>query len=413
MLQKLKYQYQRYHYYFPLIIALLLPFGIPFAPIIAVWIIAFFWLNNDVKLKTKQAFQNKWLYVFWSFFCLHVIGYFFSDNKTEAIWNIEIKLTFFILPFLFFATIYKEIEIQKIKWTFVLGCLFLLAICIVRALFYYFTKQTNYFYYSDFTYFLHPSYFAMYFTMAILITMLDRNFVLFLSLKRALIKTIVALFLLIGIFLASSKMGLISAVLLLPITFGFVLFNKGYKKMVVGFLVIIIAGMSLSYKLFPMPYERIKQAFSVSTSTEQIDKTSAESTAVRILIWKEAITIIKQNLLFGVTPGNTTDALFEAYKNEGLTGALSKKLNAHNQFLQTFIGTGIIGFVLLLILTLGIGIWAMVKKQYLALLFSILIILNFLVESMLQAQAGFIFFLFFSCLLLNSSLITHHLSLKK
>ena len=117
--------------------------------------------------------------------------------------------------------------------------------------------------------------------------------------------------------------------------------------------------------------------------------------------------------MFGVTPGNTTDALFEAYKNEGLTGALSKKLNAHNQFLQTFIGTGIIGFMLLLILTLGTGIWAMIKKNYLALLFSILIILNFLVESMLQAQAGFIFFLFFSCLLLNSSLITHHLSLKK
>lgn len=430
MLQQIKYKYQRYHYYFPLIIALLLPFGVPFAPIIALWIIAFFWLNDDVKIKTKQAFQNKWLYVFWSFFFLHVIGYFFSNNKAEAIWNIEIKLTFFILPFLFFATTFKEIEKQKIKWAFVLGCLLLLVICIARALYYYFIEQTNYFYYSDFTYFLHPSYFAMYLTMAILIMMLDVNYTItgkvntprFLTFKGVpeggvmfspIINVIITLFLLIGVFLASSKMGLISAILLLPVTLGFILFNKGYKKMVIALLFILIATMSLSYKLFPTPYERIKKAFWVSTSTEQIDKTSAESTAVRILIWKEAIAIIKQNPLFGVTPGNTNDVLFDAYKKEGLTGALSKKLNAHNQFLQTFIGTGIIGFVLLLSLTFGLAVWAIIKRHYLALLFSILIILNFLVESMLQSQAGFIFFLFFSCLLLNPSLITHHLSLKK
>lgn len=422
MLQQIKYKYQRYHYYFPLIIALLLPFGIPFAPIIALWIIAFFWLNDNVKIKTKQAFQNKWLYVFWSFFFLHVIGYFFSDNKTEAIWNIEIKLTFFILPFLFFATTFNQIEKQKIKWAFVLGCLLLLVFCIARALYYYFIEQTNYFYYSDFTYFLHPSYFAMYLTMAILIVMVDTTNVVSLPFKEVserggmfipFIKIGTVLFILIGVFLASSKMGVISAVLLLPITFGFVLFNKGYKKMIVAFLAIIITVMGLSYKLFPMPYARVKQAFSVSTSTQQIDKTSAESTAVRILIWKEAIAIIKQYPLFGVTPGSTNDVLFDAYKKEGLTGALSKKLNAHNQFLQTFIGTGIIGFVLLLSLTFGLAIWAIIKRHYLALLFSILIILNFLVESMLQSQAGFIFFLFFSCLLLNSSLITHHLSLKK
>jgi len=34
-------------------------------------------------------------------------------------------------------------------------------------------------------------------------------------------------------------------------------------------------------------------------------------------------------------------------------------------------------------------------------LFSVLMILNFLVESMLQAQAGFIFFVFFICLFLQ------------
>ena len=89
-----------------------------------------------------------------------------------------------------------------------------------------------------------------------------------------------------------------------------------------------------------------------------------------------------------------------------MTGALKKKLNAHNQFLQTFIGTGIIGFLLLLSITLGAIIKGFINKNYLLILFSLLMILNFLVESMLQAQAGFIFFVFFFCILIRYNFST-------
>ena len=97
-----------------------------------------------------------------------------------------------------------------------------------------------------------------------------------------------------------------------------------------------------------------------------------------------------------------------------MTGALAKKLNAHNQYLQTFIGTGILGFVLLLIMTLFLIIYSFFKKNYILMLFSILISFNFMVESMLQSQAGFIFFTFFLCLFLKYNLkdITIHSKLK-
>ena len=143
----------------------------------------------------------------------------------------------------------------------------------------------------------------------------------------------------------------------------------------------------------------MKQAFKVTSSAQNIDKTDVESTAVRILIWKESIKLIENNVIFGTSAGDANDKLIEAYKREGLEGALLKKLNAHNQFLQTFIGTGIIGFVLLFLMTLGALIYSFIKKNYILSLFSILIIFNFLVESMLQAQAGFIFFAFFFCIL--------------
>ncbi|MBK6984687.1 MAG: hypothetical protein IPH32_07975 [Bacteroidetes bacterium] len=49
------------------------------------------------------------------------------------------------------------------------------------------------------------------------------------------------------------------------------------------------------YKLLPTPFERIKVAFKVTASAEKIDKTDAESTAVRILIWKESTKLIKSH----------------------------------------------------------------------------------------------------------------------
>jgi O-antigen ligase len=194
-------------------------------------------------------------------------------------------------------------------------------------------------------------------------------------------------------------MGLITAFLLLPLTLSVVLYNNGYQKIIIGLLIGLIVLIGVAYKVFPTPFERMKQALKVTTSAQNIDKTDVESTAVRILIWKESIKLIENNILFGTSVGDANDKLIEAYEREGLEGALLKKLNAHNQFLQTFIGTGIIGFVLLLLMTLGTLIYSFVKKNYILSLFSILIIFNFLVESMLQAQAGFIFFAFFFCIL--------------
>ena len=169
--------------------------------------------------------------------------------------------------------------------------------------------------------------------------------------------------------------------------------------MIMIFLIGIVVLTGISYKLFPRPFERLKVAFTVTSSSETIDLTAVESTAVRILIWKQSIEIIKNNLIFGTTPGDANDALLQAYQKNGLTGAIQKRLNAHNQFLQTFIGTGIIGFIILLITTVGSMLYGFFRKNYLLVLFSILIIFNFLVESMLQAQAGFMFFTFFICIL--------------
>lgn len=408
MLAKLKNTYLQFGYNLPLLIAFFLPFGINYAIFIMVWTISFF-AFDDVKTRLNSVFKNKWIYVLLGFFFLHAVGYFFSYNKSDALTAIEIKLSFLAFPILIFASDYNEMQIKKIVISFVSGCILVSVMCVFRAFYLYLFQDFNAFFYSEFTYFMHPSYFAMYLIFAQLIVMLFYpKWLSHLSHLNVKIGFISVIFL-VTIFLCSSKMGLITAFLLLPTTLFIILFNKGYKKMIIGLLLSLVFGISIAYKLLPTPFERLKVAFKVTASAETIDKTDAESTAVRILIWKESIKLIKENFWFGTTAGDTNDKLVQAYENQGLTGALKKKLNAHNQFLQTFIGTGIIGFFLLLVMTIGVFIYGLVKKNYILSLFSLLITFNFLVESMLQAQAGFIFFVFFLCLLLKYNL---HLSTK-
>ena len=397
-MSKLKTTYLQFGYNIPLLIAFFLPFGINYAVFIIIWAICFFSFD-DVKRGLQQMIRNKWSYVLLLFFFVHVLSYFFSINKIDALNAIEIKLSFFAFPILICSSNYNDIQIKKIIISFVSGCVLVSVINIFRACFLYFFQDFNAFFYSEFSYFMHPSYFAMYLIFAQLIIILFYpKWLSHLSNLNIKIGFMSVIFL-ITIFLCSSKMGLITALLLLPLTLSVVLFNKGYQKIIIGLLIGLIVLIGAAFKLFPTPFERMKQAFKVTTSAQNIDKTDVESTAVRILIWKESIKLIEDNLVFGTSAGDANDKLIEAYKREGLQGALMKKLNAHNQFLQTFIGTGIIGFVLLLLMTIGSLIYGFMKKNYILVLFSILTTFNFLVESMLQAQAGFIFFAFFFCIL--------------
>ena len=403
MLTKLKHTYLKFGFNIPLLIAFFLPFGINYAVFILIWSICFF-LFDDVKNSFNSIFNNKWSFIVIGFFLLHVVGYFFSENKIESSSAIEIKLCFLAFPILFFGSHYSHTHVKKIVISFVSGCMLVSFLCIFRACYLYFFEDTNAFFYSDFSYFIHPSYMAMYLVFALLIVMLFyKNWLAHLHLLNIKLGFMAVVFL-VTIFLCSSKLGLLSAFFLLPTTFSVLLYNKGYKKIIIGLVLALLGLATASYKLFPTPFKRFQTAINVTKSSQTIDKTDAESTAVRILIWKESIKLIKNKFWFGTTAGDVNDKLIESYEKEGLTGALTKKLNAHNQFLQTFIGTGFIGFVLLILMTLFLIVYSFIKKNYILMLFSILISLNFMVESMLQTQAGFTFFTFFLCLILKYNL---------
>jgi O-antigen ligase len=397
---ELRQSYKKYKYYPLLLMALLLPFNVGVALVLMISLGMFFILG-EVKEGIAELIKNKWTYVFIGFFFLHALAYFFGTNKQEALTAIEIKLGFFAFPLLMFAQKFNRSDIRFVLRTFAFATALCTLFNICRALcFYYFFQDGQYLFYSSFSFFMHPSYFAMYAVFALIIwSTLGLNY--FKNNTYNLLCVVVMSSILgLGVFMSASKMGMLSLFISLPIVLFYMLYKR--KKHLLLISISICIGISSFFILRSnyAPVQRLKNAFNFAESTANIDKTTSESNAVRVLIWSEAVTLIKQHLLFGISPGDVNDELYKAYERAGMTGAFEKKLNAHNQFLQTTLGTGLLGSVLLIVLSLGLIITGFIRKNRILTMFGLIVTVNFLVESMLQTQAGALFFVFFAPLVL-------------
>ncbi|MBL7913300.1 MAG: O-antigen ligase family protein [Bacteroidia bacterium] len=385
---------QRLFYFFPTLFCFCLPFGsLVLSGLIVLWTIVSF--INIEKEEFKNGFANKNFWWLLAFFIFTVASAFFSNNKSEAGFSVEIKMCFLLFPYLFFCFKWPIQILKRCVVSFVSGCFFACLVLIARAGYYAAMGHSEYFFYTQFSAFIHASYFAMYLLLAIaLVVLLYPTW--FKTQKN--ITYAFYLFVLmfsVTIFLCSSKLGLISFFISVPLLLLYkyrsYLNIKKVSYLIIGILVL---GF-FSFKLFPEAFNRLSSLTTITAST--LDKTSSESTTVRILIWEQCLEIIKTNFLFGTGVGDANDALYAAYAKNGLTGALDHNLNAHNQYFQTFIGLGVFGCLVLFVLTFGYLIKGILKKHFLLFLFSLLIVLNFAVESMLQASAGVLFFVFFFC----------------
>ena len=386
---------QRLFYFFPTLFCFCLPFGtLVLSGLIVLWVLVSFF---NIKVDNfKKGLTNKNFWWMLSFFILTVISAVFSSNKSEGGFSIEVKMSFLLLPFLFYCFSWPIQLIKRCLISFVSGCFFASLVLIGRACFYAADGHPEYFFYTQFSVFIHASYFAMYLILAIaLVVILYSEW--FKSHKNILYASYFFLIVfMLTIFLCSSKLGIISFFISVPLIFSYKFrYLLNFKKVIVLLVGLSLLGL-ISFKLFPEAFNRLSSLTTVNNTI--IDKTSSESTTVRILIWEQCMNLVKGNFWLGTGVGDVNDELYAAYVANGLIGAFEHKLNAHNQYFQTFIGLGVIGFLVLLFITFGYIIIGVIKKHFLLFIFSLLIALNFLVESMLQTSAGVLYFVFFFCL---------------
>jgi O-antigen ligase len=390
---------QNLFYFFPILFCFLLPFGSILDRQLLSLVIVFWGLSAFLNINAediKRGLRNHNFLLMIVFFVLTCVSAAASHNTREGATSIEYKLGFLFIPYFFFCFTWPVAILKRCMVSFVSGCLFAALILIVRAFYFYLHGRPEYFFYTSFSYFIHASYFSMYLQLALSIVYI--YYPVWFSRNKQLIKTssFFIIVFIITIFLCASKMGLITFFLLIPLLLIYryrKLFSLKYSFILLGALVLVTLT---AVKFLPGAFERLQSITSFSYNS--IDKTTSESTAVRVLIWEQCLNIIRSHFLFGVGVGDANDALYQAYEKNGLTGALSHHFNAHNQFFQTMIGMGVVGLISLLTITFWQIVKAAMRKHFLLFIFSLLIIFNFLVESMLQTSAGNLFFIFFFCL---------------
>lgn len=290
--------------------------------------------------------------------------FFFRKSKRGA-FSIEVKLSFFFIPILFAVSRFNKVQFHNVLLGFIAANAMSSVICIVHSLLHYF-NQADFLYYNEFCLFMHPSYFSMYLVFSLIALIIKRNELFWIK-DRFYMFLIFCLLISVSIFFSSSKMGILTLFLLLPILILLQLYrNKNFKIIGVVIAVSILSGIFFLQSESGLA-ARMKNALQFVSNHSKIDKTTSESNAVRKLIWDEAIQLIKEKPV-----------------------------------LQTGIGLGLIGIIVLAI-TILFPIWSGIKtKNDLTVFFGILIVLNFAVESMLQTSAGTLFFVFFySLLILN------------
>jgi len=365
-------------------------------------------LNFEEKYRlVKNSAHRTYIAAFGILYLLYIIGTFYSSQlkgQEGAYFDLEVKLSLLLFP-IFFSTIdfsgFRKDFFSMVQKAFIAGCIISTIFLFINAVFRYFTdNDVTQFYYTNLSMFFHPGYLALYytFTIAIILSRLIKSRQW--KTSKKLLAIVLILYFQVFIILLSSKAGIFGLILIYILAIFFIIVREKKRSL---YTFIISTSFIVSFFIllffFPYSYNRIFTAKQALESEEPLPASSRDGSVARVFIWKSSIEIIKENFLFGVGTGDVKKNLFEKYKEKHIELALEEHLNAHNQYLQTFIAIGFIGFLLLISSIILPAIYAIKYKNLLYFLFLGMIGFHLLVESMLERQAGVVFYAFFNVFL--------------
>lgn len=127
---------------------------------------------------------------------------------------------------------------------------------------------------------------------------------------------------------------------------------------------------------------------------------SGHSLTQRFLYWSAAVSIISENLLFGVGTGDPPTAFKNEYEKNNSSLEKKFRLRSHNQFLAIAVSFGISGAALFMI-SLFYPLYKGKKLfDYFYISFFMIVLISFMSEDTLESQAGVTFFALFNSLFL-------------
>ncbi|MFN8259042.1 MAG: O-antigen ligase family protein [Bacteroidales bacterium] len=412
---------QNINYFLTLVVAFWMPLNEAYYPaILGLWLA--FWLFEG-NFKTRFGnFKDVYLIMaFLLYFLITVVAVTYSNNKNDAWFEVQKKLSFAFFPFIFLGSneIIKK-NVRAILMAFVLGSLASSFYCIGNAFyqnlqFTYHGIVIKYWAYDDFagwpfwkvfndrynlfsyiylSVFKHPTYFSLYILFSICIIyffiLKNKNS----SKRKKFLASILIMYFLVFVFFLQSRAGILTSVFMVIFIIVLEIIRNYSRKLILisSFVVILLFGLLVTN-------ERIIRNIKEISEIIKVERIEYKNSDTRFNSWRAAVAVIKENFIIGTAPADVEAELVIKYKQYGQELAASEKLNAHNQYLESFAGLGLTGIILLLVILFKTLLAGIKTKNYLLILFLSMIMINFLFESMLNRMAGFLFFMFFIGLL--------------
>jgi O-antigen ligase len=251
---------------------------------------------------------------------------------------------------------------------------------------------------SRFSIFMHRSYFACYLVIGIILLVDNLKSVFSLS------NLVLIFFFSIGVLQTGSKAGVVCLFLVFVFQF-YSLLKLKHKKFnwILTFSIFLFSSILLTNNPIKSRFESM---FDAVGNMQTKNNNSVESNTARIIMWNTSLDVWKENFLFGTGTGDYDDELTAKnleYKNQGVA---KERLNSHNQFLNSAVQLGLVGFFVLLMIFVSSYFFS--DKKLWQLLILIVFLINFLVESFLETQAGIILFVVLLTLFFPNNTTQNH-----
>lgn len=392
------------YYYLFLLLSFMLPLYERAVPIVIILIVVNWVVEGRFRLRFKHIFHNKQSLLIISFtilFLVYALSLVYSNNLRQGFIELEVKLSLLIFPVIF-ATIDRQSlngkKAENILLAFIAGCLLTSLFLLLGAYIRFASSANPYeFIRTILTAGRHPSYISMYFSFSVAILayhLLARWESSSYKLRAALV--ILIIYSSFFVLLLCSKAGIIAMMIVFLV---FMLSSFQRKDRLVPGIILSFLAISFilsAFYLFPPSVGRFSEAFKTLDSYETLEPDNTEGTAERILIWGSALEAGSKELFIGHGIGDVKEELGIIYQKNQIDQAHRLNLNAHNEYLQTFVATGLAGMAILILSLLIPFIISFRKKNILYVVFLLIIGSNFLFESMLNRQAGVVFYAFFN-----------------
>lgn len=134
-----------------------------------------------------------------------------------------------------------------------------------------------------------------------------------------------------------------------------------------------------------------QQIFTVETSSNE-----------RISAWDCSLQCLS-DAPWGAGTGDIKHALMACYQEKGAAAAIAHKLNSHSQILQSGVALGWPGLLMVCAMMVTPLVLGIRRKDPFLTIFALLFVINGAIESVLEVQAGVVFFILFFTLLVRRS----------